>query len=1055
MEMRRTLSKRPLALLLAAVLLLASLTTVAAAPQQQSDEDARGGNAQGFFGEVVRSGGGVLVLRTANGEEVSITISSATEFRAPGVGTAGAAVPRQGDRVGVLAVSRGSGLVAQSVMVVAGRGRPPTSSVSHISGVVSETNYGTIELVTEDGRRVAVAFGLNGHDLRPGAVVTVVGRLDPQSGTIQATSAYRLEQTIERLNGHLVSIEDKVDGRQDQVRSVTRIRRLVDELGTRQMKLVSEVLDRLPDDAKSALERAVQNLEEAKRTVSVALEKAMEIVSKQEYERERLQRTSTQRLPDDLKPQLRDVAGALELTEAQLIERLKSGKDLAQVAQDRGVTLDQVNQKVVERTAAKLRRLAADGDLAPESVDALLGQVREHVADHVQDIFEDDDVRPDLPFSVADMAGALGIAPEELFARLREGASIDEVLRSTGITGGEWTDSLTRLAKTRAEGLVQDGQMRPEDVDRLLGEMREKVEAVLFRQGGRRGPDRGPEEPSDTQGPSIVLPFDQHQLAKALGLSLDELTTLMGQGVTVQQLVERGRLRASNVLDSLLAETSQKLTTMVEAGELDRQRAAYLLEEARKRLAGEFQQSYDEDTAAAGRPLRPEAATSPYPDLPLTLEQVAAALGISVDELHRWLAQPGGIRNFLNERGLDPEQVAGTIVDKVEGQLSVQARAGDISRAEMNRVLAQLKQRLLNDLGGRRTVRPTATDIRPEASTVTYVPFNVEAVAHLLGRSPEELRKLLAEGVTVAVIAERSNVSLEHVINGLMTAVEREANALLREGQVSAELVREKLAAARENTAELLRSFRLASRAEDEFKRLEHEALERREQFLDERARLERELLERRQFLQEEAFRLERFSEEQRTKLEQELSELRRRLEDEAFKLDQLSEEERAKLEEEFLRLQQQLLEKQRLLEESLLDHDAAIIDGSAVIYEPSYDTSLDGWTDTTTGTYETSVAYEDTYIDGSFIEEPSYDTSLDGSTDGTTTTDETSIAHDDTLIDDTATDTHDDTAIDDTATDTHDDTFTDSTTTDTHDDTAIDSTTTANDSTTVTPTAG
>lgn len=164
--------------------------TVAAAPAQEAQQQF------GVFGKVVEVDGDVLHVRTKKKGDVRILVTGDTTFRSHGE-EAQDGVSR-GDRIAAVVTSQGDLLTALEVMVV-----PRRAAVVHRIGVVTEVTDGTASLVTEDGRRMPVEFGLNRTIPVAGTVVTVVGRLDRNTGVVRARHVQRLEDTLERLSDHL------------------------------------------------------------------------------------------------------------------------------------------------------------------------------------------------------------------------------------------------------------------------------------------------------------------------------------------------------------------------------------------------------------------------------------------------------------------------------------------------------------------------------------------------------------------------------------------------------------------------------------------------------------------------------------------------------------------------------------------------------------------------------------------------------------------------------------------------------------------------------------
>lgn len=76
-------------------------------------------------------------------------------------------------------------------------------------------------------------------------------------------------------------------------------------------------------------------------------------------------------------------ASYLGLSRADLVRALRSGKTLAQVAGDQGKSVDGLQQALLDAARARLDRAVANGRLTSAQRDAILRDLRQHVADLV------------------------------------------------------------------------------------------------------------------------------------------------------------------------------------------------------------------------------------------------------------------------------------------------------------------------------------------------------------------------------------------------------------------------------------------------------------------------------------------------------------------------------------------------------------------------------------------------------------------------------------------------------------------------------------------------
>ncbi len=820
-------TKATLALLLVALAAGSVLPALAAPTAQQGSA-----NARGVFGEVVSISDDRLVVRTAAGEDVAVVLTPDTEFRAPGADSADSIRPTPRERVAVVQVEQDGALVARTVMALSARARDQAGRVLHLRGVVTFTDDGVL-IVTEDGTERLVDFGLAGNNLTEGTVVTVIGKIDPETGVVRVQAFQGVADTLRRLSDHLSEVERTVDDRDAQVKHLARVRKLVSQVGDRHIELVQKVQERLPEQAAAALDRALKNLDEAGRIADAALVKATEVAAKRASERKRPQDGG--RLPDEARATLADVAQAFGITEPELVELLKRLRSIVAAAAERGVTIEDLQARVQDIVATRIRALVASGDLSPETAELIVSRLAANIAERLREAFENDDAKPDVPVTLEDLARLLGIEVEELVALLKDGATLEEIAERLGLGSGDLRDRIEELARARLQELIADGIVDADDVERFVEKLRKQIERALK---SRR--DDAPKPKDVAKAILDRVPFNFPALTEALGLTVQEIQALLREGLTVQQIATRQGVTLQEAVQKLSAALVGQLRKQVEAGRITEQEAQRLLAAARERLATQLREFVDKlnDRADDGdkpKPRPARAATpNPYGGIPLTLTDIATAIGVSDDELAKWLASSDGVRGLLEELGIEPQDISTTLLDTVRTRLEDLA---DVPSEKVGALLASLEKRLAADLLGKRAVRSTTDREGDHDKPAAFVPFDLGVVAQALSLSPTALQGALAEGRSVPEIAQALGVSLERLTDLLTAPLRRAADEARERGELDEGEVRAKLEIARDTIERNLKDFRVSQkereRQEDKRSELRAEA--------EERTRLQRE----------------------------------------------------------------------------------------------------------------------------------------------------------------------------------------------------------------------
>lgn len=811
----RWLSKAFIVLAALVVLLGTTPTVLAQVPP-------KGDKRSGLFGEVVAVEGNELLVRTKAGD-VRLSLTPDTAYRVPGEDGSTLDAIEKGRRIAVVVDQEGGVKIARSVMVI-----PLQGNVVHSTGVVTATAEGTVFLTTEDGRRTPVAFGLTGNVPRSGTVVTIVGQQDAEAGVLRASSLQRLDQTLDRLSSHLNEIEDAVLDGKAQIQRVERVRRLLERINASQLKLVNSVLQRFPEEARPALDGALRNLEEANQTMARAFDQALAIAGKVERERGRPEGPEPDRLPKEVKPSLDDMAAALGLSADALTERLGQGKALAGVVQDLGLTQREFEEAVLSRVRQRLQRLVEEGRLAPEAVELIGDELRDKVAHLIQQVFTHDTaVRPNLPVSVEDLAKVLGVEPSELHALLRQGVSVLHIAEKHGLSSDRLAEALADLARERAQTLVATGAVSAEDVRKHLEGIQERIkQSTAEPTEGQRGSGEKLSTAAARPGTGLTIqarpvpaaalqgvPFQLQAIAHILELTVEDVRARLSDGTTVAELAEKSGVPLRELVDALMAPMKAKLQAMVEAGNMDKDQATHMLEKTGERLANSLRESRLSSSGGATpdrTAVSPSPSHRPYPSIPLTLEDLARSLRVSMAELMKWMEQKEGIQALLQERDMTSEDLAATLLPIVRKRLGEMVEGGEIPKEKVGVLLAELKKRLVAELSvpHRDAPRPT-TAVRLTVKPVSYVPFDLKRVADILGISVEELRHLLSQGHSAADIATKRTVPLDALVGALMATVEARVHEALKAGTISDEDAKHKLEAARKAILQALHNFRL------------------------------------------------------------------------------------------------------------------------------------------------------------------------------------------------------------------------------------------------------
>ncbi|MCH8848777.1 MAG: hypothetical protein IIC32_07385 [Chloroflexi bacterium] len=345
---------------------------------------------------------------------------------------------------------------------------------------------------------------------------------------------------------------------------------------------------------------------------------------------------------------------------------------------------------------------------------------------------------------------------------------------------------------------------------RFAEDLRERLAESRVRRAPDPDEDAGRKREREREEDARKVPFDLKVLAELFGTDAQSVRKLLVSGSTLAEIAAQYGATVEEAADRLLAEMKRKLRRQIETGHITDEEATQLLERARNSYVERLRAFRIEERGE--REKREVAASDarridrPYAGVELTVDEIADAIGVPVEELRDLMAERGGVAKLLEARGVSAEDVVAKLLSLVEPRL----RTSTDARQRAGTQLSDLKRRLLEDLGGgTRRVEPTRRAVAVAAPTAVlgFIPFDVLTVARVLGIAPQRLRELLRER-TVAEIAERAGVPLRAILDALMAPLEKRAQAAAADGTPT-ERLREKIAAAREDLLQALRRFKL------------------------------------------------------------------------------------------------------------------------------------------------------------------------------------------------------------------------------------------------------
>jgi hypothetical protein len=205
----------------------------------------------------------------------------------------------------------------------------------------------------------------------------------------------------------------------------------------------------------------------------------------------------------------------LGLTRNQLLDRVRSGQTLAQVAAAQGKSVDGLVDAIVAAIRKELDQKVAEGTLTAAQRDQIAGDLEARITEMVNNGRGASGAGPGSfqGWGVIDTAAAyLGLTKDQLIERVRGGQTLAQIAVAQGKSVDGLIDALVAAAKAQLDQKVADGTLTAAQRDQIVGQLAAGITDLVNNGRGARGggaPSGAPSgvgRPSDSGRPSGAGP---------------------------------------------------------------------------------------------------------------------------------------------------------------------------------------------------------------------------------------------------------------------------------------------------------------------------------------------------------------------------------------------------------------------------------------------------------------------------------------------------------------------------------------------------------------------
>jgi hypothetical protein len=175
-------------------------------------------------------------------------------------------------------------------------------------------------------------------------------------------------------------------------------------------------------------------------------------------------------------------ASYLGLTRDELIEQVKSGKTLAQIAAAQGKSVDGLIDALVAAGTAEIDKKLADGTISQAQHDWIVAHLRDRVTAFVNGTggigFGGAPVN--VAGTMADVAASyLGLTTDELMEQVKSGKTLAQIAGAQGKSVDGLIDALVAAATAEIDKKLADGTISQAQHDRIVSQLRDRITAFV------------------------------------------------------------------------------------------------------------------------------------------------------------------------------------------------------------------------------------------------------------------------------------------------------------------------------------------------------------------------------------------------------------------------------------------------------------------------------------------------------------------------------------------------------------------------------------------------
>ncbi len=170
---------------------------------------------------------------------------------------------------------------------------------------------------------------------------------------------------------------------------------------------------------------------------------------------------------------LSDVANQLKMEPNALLDELKSGKSLAEVAQEKGVSVVDLKSGMESSLQKRLAEAVKSGKLSQDRAD----KIYEGFKEHIDQIIQHKGLMMRKGHSwMGEAAQILNMDPKMMWQELKSGKSLADLAKEKGMTEKQFKEKLLAAQKKRLDAAVKQGNLTKEKEQEIISRTKQHID---------------------------------------------------------------------------------------------------------------------------------------------------------------------------------------------------------------------------------------------------------------------------------------------------------------------------------------------------------------------------------------------------------------------------------------------------------------------------------------------------------------------------------------------------------------------------------------------------